>query len=99
MPILQQLENKIRQSIPDLKEEYEVFQEGAIDLDMITPVMLNHVLVYFEEIGWISVDNFGTISNLGKDFFYEHSWNLKSAYLKDQSQELITFLNQLKWEN
>ena len=93
MTTLEQLETKIRQSIPELKEEYEVFQEGAIDLDMITPVMLNHVLEYARQIyvKWVWVKSY-------RDFIMETipKWNLKSAYLKDQSEELINFLNELK---
>lgn len=105
MTPLEQLENKIRQSIPELKEEYEIFQEGAIDLDMVTPVMLNHVLWYF---GLIYSDN-PLFFIIGNDFFVarvegnlikikpnKESWNLKSVYLKHQSEELIHFLNELK---
>lgn len=94
MTTLETLENKIRQSIPELKEEYEIFQEGAIDFDMITQIGLNHVLEYayilekYLSIHWDG-DVLVNMHSIG-------SWNLKSAYLKDQSPELITFLNQLK---
>lgn len=102
---LQELEDKIRQVIPHLKEEYEAFEDGSIDRDMITPIMLNHVLWYF---GLIYKDN-PLFFIIGNDFFVarvednlikikpnKESWNLKSAYLKDQSPELINFLNELK---
>jgi len=94
MTPLQELESKIRQAIPELKEEFEVFQEGAIDRDMITPIMLNHVLVYSCNVKkYLSVYWDGDILRLSESVGY---WNLKSAYLKDQSEELITFLNELK---
>lgn len=95
------MKQKIRQSIPFLKEEYEAFEDGSIDRDMITPIMLNHVLEYCDdcEIGIDSRD--GELLNLDTDdirAIYDcyPKWNLKSAYLKDQSEELITFLNDLK---
>lgn len=94
MTPLEQLENKIRQSIPELREEYEIFQEGAIDFDMITPIMLNHVLEYA-----CILDKYLSIHWDGDVLFNMHSigeWDLKSAYLKDQSEELINFLNELK---
>lgn len=105
MTTLKQLENKIRESIPELKEEFEVFQEGAIDSDMITPVMLNHVLEYLRNYGGYSVNSHGYwvcwyLNDGGEDNFLDFPndvpWNLKSAYLKHQSPELINFLNELK---
>lgn len=99
MTPLQQLEQKIRQSIPELKEEYEAFEDSSIDRDMITPIMLNHVIIYLGILNTPfrirkSTDPFVLIFRhlLNGD----GSWNLKSAYLKDQSEELITFLNELK---
>jgi hypothetical protein len=102
---LQELEQKIRQAIPELREEWEIFEEGAIDRDMITQIGLNHVLWYF---GLNYKDN-PLFFIIGNDFFIarvednlikikpnKESWNLKSAYLKDQSPELINFLNELK---
>lgn len=87
MKALEQLETKIRQLIPELNEEWEVFQEGAIDLDMITPIMLNHVLDYFGEMFYgysfseTSKDCLLLIrSKKGTAF---PRWNLKSSYLKD----------------
>lgn len=93
MTPLEQLENKIRQSIPELREEYEIFQEGAIDFDMVTPIMLNHVMLYFGKFNMVV----GLYQDGDVIYDMQHilSWNLKSAYLKHQSQELINFLNDL----
>jgi len=96
MKTLQQLEQKIRNAIPELREEFDVFQEGAIDRDMITQIALNHVLEYLKIIiddVYISMDCDGYIHLSG---YFKCTWNLKSAYLKDQSEELINFLNELK---
>lgn len=91
---LQELEQKIRNSIPELKEEFEAFEDSSIDRDMITQIGLNHVLVYGSILGdYLSIHWDGDV------LYYMRSigkWNLKSAYLKDQSEELITFLNELK---
>jgi len=102
MSELKELEAKIRQSIPELKEEYEAFEDSSIDRDMITPIMLNHVLDYLPIMGYdfnyigITESEFKAVGNVyfNEDFCF--TWNLKSAYLKDQSEELITFLNELK---
>jgi len=94
----QQLENKIRQAIPELKEEFEAFEDSSIDKDMITPIMLNHVLEYWQSIDKsnpIGIDGDGDLLD-GGNFVKNASWNLKSPYLKDQSQEFINFLNRLK---
>jgi len=89
----QELEQKIRQAIPELKEEWEVLQEGAIDRDMITPIMLNHAMMYMHLFEAYCID----VKNLLWLCHYKRAeWNLKSAYLKDQSPELINFLNELK---
>lgn len=96
MTPLQELETKIRQSIPFLKEEYEAFEDGSIDRYMITQVGLNHVLVYLGKIiedRYVCIDFDGDINFSG---YFKSNWNLKYAYLKDQSEELITFLNELK---
>ena len=96
MTPLQELEQKIRQEIPFLKEEFEAFEDGSIDRDMITQVALNHVLVYLKVIIndlYVSMDTDGGIHFAG---YFKCYWNLKSAYLKDQSPELINFLNGLK---
>lgn len=93
MSNLIELENKIRQSIPFLKEEFEVFREGAIDRDMITQIGLNHVLEHASIL-----EKYLSIHWDGDILFNMHSigtWNLKSSYLKDQSEELIAFLNEL----
>lgn len=97
MTILEELENKIRQSIPELKEEFEAFDDGSVDRDMITKIALNHVLEYFGTIP----SSFKYIREDGRIFLFEGGptdifWNLKYSYLKDQSPELITFLNELK---
>lgn len=94
MTPLEQLETKIRNAIPDLKEEFDIFQDGAIDADMITPIMLNHVLEYA-----CILEKYLSIHWDGDILFNMHSignWDLKSAYLKHQSEELINFLNELK---
>jgi len=105
MTTLEQLEQKIRNAIPFLKEELEAFEDGSIDRDMITHIVLNHVLVYFAMIYndnplFIAIGNELLIAriedNLIKVKPNKIFWNLKLAYLKDQSQELITFLNDLK---
>jgi len=94
---LQELEQKIRQSIPELKDEFEAFEDGSIDRDMITQVALNHVLEYLQNydgyVWFMSI--YGYLHEMDTDSV-GYSWNLKSAYLKDQSEELITFLNELK---
>ena len=86
-PLLEQLEQKIRQSIPELKE---VSRNG---ITRTTQIMLNHVLEYARQIyvKWVWGKSY-------RDFIMETipKWNLKSAYLKDQSEELINFLNELK---
>jgi hypothetical protein len=94
MTPLEQLENKIRNAIPELREEFEAFEDSSLDRDMITPIMLNHVLEYA-----CILDKYLSIHWDGDVFFNIHSignWNLKSAYLKDQSEELINFLNKLE---
>jgi hypothetical protein len=91
---LQELEQKIRQAIPELKEEWEIFEDGSIDRDMITQVALNHVLEYASIL-----DKFISIHWDGDVLFNMRSigiWDLKSPYLKYQSPELIEFLNELK---
>lgn len=96
MTQLQELEQKIRNSIPELRDEFEAFEDGSIDRDIITPVMLNHVLVYLGEIiedRYVCIDFDGDINFSG---YFKSNWNLKSAYLKDQSEESINFLNELK---
>jgi hypothetical protein len=81
---LQELEQKIRQAIPELKEEFDAFEDGSIDRDMITPIMLNHVIDYQKRI-------------TGKDsYWWDNGWVMKYPFLKDQSPELINFLNELK---
>ncbi len=91
MEKLETLENKIRQSIPELREEYEIFQESAIDFDMITQIMLNHVLEYAKnKFDFIIPENYSYIQSL-----IIKQWDLKSSYLKNQSTELITYLNKL----
>lgn len=90
----QELEQKIRQAIPELKEELEAFEDGSIDRDMITQIGFNHVLEYASIL-----DKFISIHWDGDVLFNMRSidiWNLKSPYLKDQSPELINFLNELK---
>lgn len=102
MKALQELEQKIRNSIPELKEEFEAFEDGSIDRDMITPIILNHCLYYLPIMGYdfnyvgITESEFKAVGNVyfNEDFCF--NWNLKSAYLKDQSEELINFLNELK---
>lgn len=97
MKTLEQLETKIRQSIPELKEEYEAFEDESIDRDMITPIMLNHVLECLQNFDghvW-SITVYGIFCEISTDAV-GFSWDLKSAYLKDQSDELITFLSDLK---
>jgi len=97
MTTLEQLENKIRNAIPELKEEFEAFEDSSLDRDMITQIGLNHVLLYLCGISYYSI----FIREDGEYFYYRHEemlrydicWNLKSAYLKDQSKELINFLN------
>ena len=85
-----------KNAIPHLKEELEAFEDGSIDRDMITPIMLNHVLEYTQNhplIWYVSV--YGGFFEIDSDHLGV-SWNLKSAHLKDQSEELINFLNDLK---
>jgi hypothetical protein len=98
MTPLEQLENKIRQSIPELKEEYEIFQDGAIDRDMITQIALNHVLEYLQDYdGYVwQITIYGYLHEIDSCEASGYPWNLKSAYLKDQLPELITFLNGFK---
>lgn len=101
MTPLQELEQKIRQSIPFLKDEYEAFEDGSIDRDMITQIGLNHVLEYFGKYNHtdlVAIDSDGDFLApfSEKLYFSGLNWNLKSAYLKDQSEGLITFLNELK---
>jgi len=98
MTPLQELEQKIRQAIPELKEEFEAFEDGSIDRDMITQVGLNHVLEYWQSIDEynpIGIDGDGDLQD-GGNFVKNVRWKLKSANLKDQSPELINFLNELK---
>ena len=79
MTPLEQLETKIRQSIPELKEEWEILQESAIDADMITPIMLNHVLEHVQNhplVWYLSV--YGGFFDIDSDHLGP-SWNLKSA--------------------
>lgn len=103
MEKLQELENKIRKAIPELKEQYEAFEDGSIDRDMITPIMLNHVLQYAFKIEdkkfLLYVGTSGTIYGEEPKQFSEmvelSHWDLKSPYLKKQSEELINFLNEL----
>jgi len=105
MKQLQQLEQKIRNAIPFLKEEFEAFEDGSIDRDMITQIGLNHVLEYLDLMN-CSHDSFIVI---GENLVFGRLnngciaintetpfWNLKSAYLKDQLEGLINFLNDLK---
>lgn len=105
MTPLQELEQKIRNLIPELKYEFDAFEDGSIDRDMITQIMLNHVLVYLKIFGGYSVNSDGYwvcwyLNGMAEYEFMDVpadvSWNLKSAYLKDQPEELITFLNGLK---
>lgn len=105
MTTLEILENKIRNAIPELKEELESFEDGSIDMDMITQIGMNHVLWYFgliynDDPLFISIGNELLIAriedNLIKVKPNKIFWNLKSAYLKQQSQKLINFLNELK---
>lgn len=95
MTPLEQLEKKIRQSIPELREEWEGIVEGAMPVsEWATPIMLNHVLGYA-----CILEKYLSIHWDGDVLFNMHSigtWNLKSAYLKHQSEELINFLNDLK---
>lgn len=98
MTTLEILEQEIRNAIPELKEEFEAFEDSSLDRDMITQVGLNHVLVYWASIDRdnpIGIDGDGDLLD-GGNFVKSASWNLKSAYLKDQSKELINFLNDLK---
>lgn len=94
MTTLEILEQKIRNAIPELKEEFEAFEDSSIERDMITQIMLNHLLEYasilkeYLSIHWDG-DVLVNMRSVG-------IWNLKSAYLKDQSEELINFLNELK---
>ncbi len=97
MKTIEILENKIRNAIPELRDEYEIFQESTIDADMITPIMLNHVLEYFGTIA----SSFKYIREDGRILLFEGGptdifWNLKYGFLKNQSIEMITFLNDLK---
>lgn len=103
MKNLAELENKIRNAIPELREEFEAFEDGSIDRDMITPIMLNHVLGYCDDMsdGYFYLREDGLFRNSSEFPPYQIEdfslyWDLKSAYLKDQSEELINFLNQLK---
>lgn len=101
MTPLQELETKIRQSIPFLKEEYEAFEDGSVDRDMITKVMLNHVLEYVSYFDgpWYAdrgLNSTGFFFDVVQKKWLNARWNLKSPYLKDQSEELINFLNDLK---
>jgi len=95
--VTEMLENKIRQAIPELKEEYEAFEDGSIDRDMITQVGLNHVLEYLQDydgnVWFITI--YGHLHEIGTDSL-EYQWNLKSPYLKDQPEKMINFLNGLK---
>lgn len=87
MTILEELESKIRNAIPELKEEFEAFEDSSLDRDMITPMMLNHVMKYMKS------------KDYALDFTRKYSkqtWNLDYVCLKHQSTELITFLNELK---
>lgn len=103
MTTLEILETKIRQSIPELKEEWEVMEYAPIDSGMITQIGLNHVLEYCRTLRCklITIDCAGLQPYIAiidrKDFYCGYAnINLKSAYLKGQSNELITFLNELK---
>lgn len=98
---LEELEQKIRNSIPELKDEFDAFEDGSIDRDMITQIMLNHVLVYISLFDgpWYAdrrLNSTGFFFDVVQKTWLNIRWNLKSAYLKDQPDELITFLNELK---
>lgn len=101
MSLREQLEIKIRNYIPELKKEYETFNDGSLDKNMITPIMLNHVLEYtslIKNIKRVAINNNGGIYwslNIYSAQNPSVYWNLKSTYLKDQGVELITFLNEL----
>jgi hypothetical protein len=97
---LQELEQKIRQAIPELKDEFEAFEDGSIDRDMITQIGLNYVLMY---LGIIDAPVKIRKSTNPESLLFQSLlvanykiWNLKSPYLKAQSPELINFLNELK---
>jgi len=106
MTTLEILENKIRQSIPELKNELQDSENPYLRNPVyITPIMLNHVLVYFGKfykkdplLFVIDCDLYaGRVEdNLIKINPNKLFWDLKYNSLKDQSKELITFLNELK---
>lgn len=93
MTTLETLEQKIRNAIPELKEELEAFEDGSIDMDMTTKIGLNHVIMYIHLFEGYCIH----VKGLFWLCHYKRAeWNLKSPYLKNQSPELITFLNELK---
>ena len=87
-----ELENKIREAIPRLKEVDHFFGDEPMTIEH--QIKLNDVLEYITQkdcYAAISINNHFYFTNGYKHYF----WDLSSVFLADQSDELKRFLNDL----
>jgi|688.fasta_scaffold2753923_2 hypothetical protein len=85
---MKNLENKIREFLPRLKEVDHFFGDETMDIEH--PIKLNDVLEWL-----CTTKNYSCNMQDGNFYIFGHIWNLSSVFLADQSDELKQFLNSL----
>lgn len=105
MKNLEELTADIREKLPRLTKSKRILNDGQyLDLTISDKPMLNDVLEWLSIKG-DTVDYYG-FDSAGNYLWFNHAlnkystnptvkWDLSKPYLKDQSPELITFLQSL----
>lgn len=97
---MKELENKIRESLPRLKEVDHFFGDGVLLIEE-HPIKLNDVLEWHSKDGRDKYSHFEVSKGEAYFSIYDGEevesivWNLSSVFLADQSDELKEFLNGL----